>query len=149
MPHSGSPQVLRCGAVPHPGRGLRWTGVPSKMDSHARGCQGEWEWQRVGWKRSSCFILKHLCLFLKKEGCPTILTLLLRHGAKVTSMDVHGLTPLGIAAEYGNADALEILIQHGDKHLIYCLFSWVRSYLLRLFFLHFPSTRGRCECSGQ
>ncbi|XP_075886359.1 ankyrin repeat and SOCS box protein 15b isoform X2 [Nelusetta ayraudi] len=48
-----------------------------------------------------------------KEGCPAILTLLLRHGAKVTSTDGHGVTPLGIAAEYGNAEALEILIQHG------------------------------------
>lgn len=49
----------------------------------------------------------------KKEGCPAILTLLLRHGAKVTSTDGHGVTPMGIAAEYGNAEALEILIQHG------------------------------------
>lgn len=44
--------------------------------------------------------------------------LLLRHGAKVTARDGHGVTPLGIAAENGNAEALEILIQHGKaiKH---------------------------------
>lgn len=41
--------------------------------------------------------------------------LLLRHGAKITSRDSHGVTPLGIAAEHGNTEALDILIQHG-KH---------------------------------
>nr|XP_046234950.1 ankyrin repeat and SOCS box protein 15b isoform X1 [Scatophagus argus] len=52
-----------------------------------------------------------------KVGCPAIVMLLLRHGAKVTSRDGHGVTPLGIAAEYGNTEALEILIQHGgDVH---------------------------------
>ncbi|XP_023273679.1 ankyrin repeat and SOCS box protein 15-like isoform X2 [Seriola lalandi dorsalis] len=48
-----------------------------------------------------------------KVGCPAILMLLLRHGAKVTSQDRHGVTPLGIAPEYGNTEALDILIQHG------------------------------------
>ncbi|XP_054862253.1 ankyrin repeat and SOCS box protein 15b isoform X2 [Amphiprion ocellaris] len=48
-----------------------------------------------------------------KVGCPAILMLLLRHGAKVTSRDGHGVTPLGIAADHGNAEALDILIQHG------------------------------------
>ncbi|XP_022604847.1 ankyrin repeat and SOCS box protein 15-like [Seriola dumerili] len=48
-----------------------------------------------------------------KVGCPAILMLLLRHGAKVTAQDRHGVTPLGIAAEYGNTEALDILIQHG------------------------------------
>nr|XP_033471047.1 ankyrin repeat and SOCS box protein 15b isoform X2 [Epinephelus lanceolatus] len=48
-----------------------------------------------------------------KVGCPAIMMLLLRHGAKVTARDGHGVTPLGIAAEYGNAEALEIFIQHG------------------------------------
>ncbi|KAK7913596.1 hypothetical protein WMY93_013807 [Mugilogobius chulae] len=33
--------------------------------------------------------------------------------AKVTSRDGHGVTPLGIAAEHGNTEVLEILIQHG------------------------------------
>ncbi|XP_069376326.1 ankyrin repeat and SOCS box protein 15b isoform X2 [Paralichthys olivaceus] len=48
-----------------------------------------------------------------KVGCPAILTLLLRHGAKVTGRDGHGVTPLGVAAEYGNTEALDLLIQHG------------------------------------
>nr|XP_029135210.1 ankyrin repeat and SOCS box protein 15-like [Labrus bergylta] len=48
-----------------------------------------------------------------KVGCPAVLLLLLRHGAKVTTRGAHGVTPLGIAAEYGNAEALEILIHHG------------------------------------
>ncbi|KAM6961524.1 ankyrin repeat and SOCS box protein 15b [Tautogolabrus adspersus] len=48
-----------------------------------------------------------------KVGCPAVLMLLLRHGAKVTARDSQGVTPLGIAAEYGNAEALEILIHHG------------------------------------
>uniref|UniRef100_A0A672JMH0 Ankyrin repeat and SOCS box containing 15b n=1 Tax=Salarias fasciatus TaxID=181472 RepID=A0A672JMH0_SALFA len=48
-----------------------------------------------------------------KVGCPAILMLLLRHGAKVTARDGHGVTPLGVAAEYGKTDALDILIQHG------------------------------------
>lgn len=46
-------------------------------------------------------------------GCPAVLMLLLRHGAKVTARDGHGATPLGIAAEHGNTEALDILIQHG------------------------------------
>ncbi|KAM6895687.1 ankyrin repeat and SOCS box protein 15b [Xenentodon cancila] len=48
-----------------------------------------------------------------KVGCSAILMLLLRHGAKVTATDGHGVTPLGIAAEHGNTDALDILIRHG------------------------------------
>lgn len=50
---------------------------------------------------------------LHQVGCPAILMLLLRHGAKVTSRDGHGVTPLGTGAEYGNTEALDILIQHG------------------------------------
>ncbi|XP_013869933.1 ankyrin repeat and SOCS box protein 15b [Austrofundulus limnaeus] len=48
-----------------------------------------------------------------KVGCPAVLMLLLRHGAKVTARDGHGVTPLGVAAEHGNTEALEILIQNG------------------------------------
>lgn len=48
-----------------------------------------------------------------KVGCPAIIMLLLRHGAKVSARNAHGVTPLGIAAEYGNTEALDILIQHG------------------------------------
>lgn len=49
-----------------------------------------------------------------KVGCADILMLLLRHGSKVTARDGHGVTPLGIAAEFGHADILEILIQNGN-----------------------------------
>ncbi|XP_062299897.1 ankyrin repeat and SOCS box protein 15-like [Scomber scombrus] len=48
-----------------------------------------------------------------KVGCPAIMMLLLRHGAKVSSRNVHGVTPLGIAAEYGSTQALELLIHQG------------------------------------
>ncbi|XP_053169967.1 ankyrin repeat and SOCS box protein 15b [Scomber japonicus] len=48
-----------------------------------------------------------------KVGCPAIMMLLLRHGGEANSRNVHGVTPLGIAAEYGNTQALEILIQQG------------------------------------
>ncbi|XP_036978093.1 ankyrin repeat and SOCS box protein 15-like isoform X3 [Acanthopagrus latus] len=48
-----------------------------------------------------------------KVGCPDILMLLLRHGAKVTARDIYGVTPLGIAAEFSNPQALDILIMHG------------------------------------
>lgn len=67
------------------------------------------------------FLLHVLASYLLQQvGCPAILMLLLRHGAKVTARDGHGVTPLGIAAEYGNTEALEILIQHG-KTLRYCV----------------------------
>ncbi|KAM6984770.1 ankyrin repeat and SOCS box protein 15b [Aplochiton taeniatus] len=48
-----------------------------------------------------------------KVGCPAVLMLLLRQGGKVTTNDGHGVTPLGIAAEYGHSEALEILIRNG------------------------------------
>lgn len=49
-----------------------------------------------------------------KVGCADILMLLLRHGGKVTARDGHGVTPLGVAAEYGHADILEILIRNSE-----------------------------------
>lgn len=48
-----------------------------------------------------------------KVGCADILMLLLRHSGKVTARDGHGVTPLGIAAEHGHANILEILIENG------------------------------------
>lgn len=50
-PCSGAPEVVRLGAMPHPGRGLRGAGVPQKVDGHTRGCQGGWECQRVADRR--------------------------------------------------------------------------------------------------
>lgn len=52
-------------------------------------------------------------------GCAAITMLLLRNGAKVTSRDGHGVTPLGVAAEYGNTEALDILVQHGKTPRLY------------------------------
>uniref|UniRef100_A0A8C9YFG8 Ankyrin repeat and SOCS box containing 15b n=1 Tax=Sander lucioperca TaxID=283035 RepID=A0A8C9YFG8_SANLU len=64
-----------------------------------------------------------------KVGCPAIMMLLLQHGAKVTARGVHGVTPLGIAAEYGNTEALEILIQHGNTlKKKYCVASYTVLY---------------------
>ncbi len=40
--------------------------------------------------------------------------LLLRQGGRVTGTDGHGVMPLGIAAEYGHPEVLDILIQHGE-----------------------------------
>lgn len=51
---------------------------------------------------------------LHQVGCPDVLMQLLRHGAKVNSRDGHGVTPLAIAAEHGNTEALDVLIQHGQ-----------------------------------
>ncbi|XP_042154003.1 ankyrin repeat and SOCS box protein 15 [Oncorhynchus tshawytscha] len=48
-----------------------------------------------------------------KVGCSAILVLLLRHGAKVTAVDGHNVTPLGIAAEYAHVEVLDILIKNG------------------------------------
>ncbi|XP_016303921.1 ankyrin repeat and SOCS box protein 15 isoform X2 [Sinocyclocheilus anshuiensis] len=48
-----------------------------------------------------------------KVGCTDILTLLLQHGGNVSETNEHGVTPMGIAAEYGQAEALDILIHYG------------------------------------
>lgn len=57
-----------------------------------------------------------------QEGCAAIMMLLLRHGAKITSRDGHGVTPLGIAAEHGNSEVLDILIHHGKTvYVVSCL----------------------------
>lgn len=50
-----------------------------------------------------------------KVGCEDVLMLLLRHGGNVMGRDGHGVTPLGIAAEYGHPQILAILIQHGES----------------------------------
>uniref|UniRef100_A0A673HS82 Ankyrin repeat and SOCS box protein 15-like n=1 Tax=Sinocyclocheilus rhinocerous TaxID=307959 RepID=A0A673HS82_9TELE len=47
-----------------------------------------------------------------KVGCTDILTLLLQHGGNVSETDEHGVTPMGIAAEYGQAEAQDILIHY-------------------------------------
>uniref|UniRef100_A0A673NNU6 Ankyrin repeat and SOCS box containing 15a n=1 Tax=Sinocyclocheilus rhinocerous TaxID=307959 RepID=A0A673NNU6_9TELE len=47
-----------------------------------------------------------------KVGCTDILTLLLQNGGNYLETDEHGVTPMGIAAEYGQAEALDILIHY-------------------------------------
>lgn len=49
-----------------------------------------------------------------KMGCTDILRLLLIHGGKISETDQHGVTPIAVAAEYGQTEALEILIQNGQ-----------------------------------
>lgn len=49
-----------------------------------------------------------------KVGCTDILALLLQHGGNVSETDENGVTPMGIAAEYAQAEALDILIHYGN-----------------------------------
>lgn len=50
-----------------------------------------------------------------KVGCSSIMLLLLRNGGRVTERDRHGVTPLGIAAEYAKVEVLELLIKNGKS----------------------------------
>uniref|UniRef100_A0A3Q3N1T2 Ankyrin repeat and SOCS box containing 15a n=1 Tax=Mastacembelus armatus TaxID=205130 RepID=A0A3Q3N1T2_9TELE len=49
-----------------------------------------------------------------RVGCAHILELLLQNGGQVLEPDQHGVTPLGIAAEYSHPDVLELLIKNGE-----------------------------------
>ncbi len=133
---SGETEIIRHGLNPHHGRGLCGAGVPQEVDGYPWSRKGEltlakaWENQSSASRLSvSSLLLHHLCFLLNvlascllhQVGCPAVLMLLLRHGAKVTATDGHGVTPLGIAAEYGNTEALEILIQHGKTLKYYVM----------------------------
>lgn len=48
-----------------------------------------------------------------RAGCVHVMELLLQNGGRVSQTDQHGVTPLGIAAEYSHAEVLELLIKHG------------------------------------
>ncbi|TSM52338.1 Ankyrin repeat and SOCS box protein 15 [Bagarius yarrelli] len=48
-----------------------------------------------------------------KVGCIDILKLLLQYGGQIAEADQHGVTPIGIAAEYAHAEVLHILIGKG------------------------------------
>lgn len=48
-----------------------------------------------------------------KQGRKDIIALLLNHGGNVHLRDGFGITPLGVAAEYGHCDVLEHLIHRG------------------------------------
>lgn len=49
-----------------------------------------------------------------RAGCVHVMELLLQNGGRVSETDQHGVTPLGIAAEYSHAEVLELLIRHGE-----------------------------------
>lgn len=49
-----------------------------------------------------------------RTGCVPVMELLLQNGGQVSETDQHGVTPLGIAAEYSHAEVLELLIKHGE-----------------------------------
>ncbi|XP_047189544.1 ankyrin repeat and SOCS box protein 15 isoform X1 [Scophthalmus maximus] len=53
-----------------------------------------------------------------RAGCVHIMELLLQNGGKVLEPDQHGVTPLGIAAEYSHPEVLELLIKHGELILL-------------------------------
>lgn len=48
-----------------------------------------------------------------KQGRKDLIALLLKHGGNVHLRDGFGVTPLGVAAEYGHCDVLEHLIHKG------------------------------------
>lgn len=52
-----------------------------------------------------------------KVGCIDILKLLLQHGGQISETDQHGVTPMGIAAEYAQAEVLDILIHNGKDRI--------------------------------
>lgn len=56
-----------------------------------------------------------------RVGCVRVMELLLQQGGQVAQTDQHGVTPLGIAAEYGHAEVLELLLEHGEQHKPPCL----------------------------
>lgn len=55
-----------------------------------------------------------------KQGRKDIIALLLNHGGNVHLRDGFGITPLGVAAEYGHCDVLEHLIHRGMGKGITC-----------------------------
>lgn len=50
-----------------------------------------------------------------KQGRKDLVALLLRHGGSVHLRDGFGVTPLGVAAEFGHCDVLEHLIHKGTR----------------------------------
>lgn len=49
-----------------------------------------------------------------RAGCAAVMELLLQNRGRVRETDQHGVTPLGIAAEYSHPEVLELLIKHGE-----------------------------------
>lgn len=72
-----------------------------------------------------------------KKGRKDLVALLLKNGGNVNLKDGYGVTPLGVAAEYGHCEVLEHLIHKGiywgkrEEHLcpgihLACLLRWFR-----------------------
>lgn len=55
-----------------------------------------------------------------RAGCAHVMELLLQSGGQVSETDWHGVTPLGIAAEYSHPEVLELLIKYGEN-IPHCL----------------------------
>lgn len=49
-----------------------------------------------------------------RAGGLRVMELLLQNGGQVSETDQHGVSPLGIAAEYSHADVMELLIRNGE-----------------------------------
>lgn len=65
-----------------------------------------------------------------KVGCCDILLMLLRHGGQVNGRDGHGVTPLGVAAEYGQPGVLRMLIDHGNAHSLQFIDALLSQFLI-------------------
>lgn len=66
-----------------------------------------------------------------KVGCIDILQLLLQHGGQVSETDQSGVTPMGIAAEYAQAEVLDILIHNGINIIFPTLASQTNHHCLK------------------
>lgn len=49
-----------------------------------------------------------------RVGCVRVMELLLQNGGQISRRDHHGVTPLGIAAEYCHPEILKLLIEHSE-----------------------------------
>ncbi len=56
-----------------------------------------------------------------KAGCAHVMELLLQNGGHVLETDQHGVTPLGIAAEYSHPEVMELLVKHGESKMPHML----------------------------
>lgn len=61
-----------------------------------------------------------------RAGCIHVMELLLQNGGQVSETDQHGVTPLGIAAEYSHAEVLELLIKNGESSVSHNSFKYIK-----------------------
>ena len=86
---------------------------------HAAVTQGSYE--MVGILILNGALVEQICLRkwtamheAAKVGCSDVFMLLLRNGGQITQKSGHGVIPLGIAAENGHADVMDIIIKEGE-----------------------------------